>query len=169
MHRWPSLTVAVQNQWGGPDSAGKRDWLAGVISDLFSSNPSTDEEDIEDVLLQVMGDEFDCQLEDGSEVETAGEICRLRREAHRGKFAEIDELKRRWAEKAQSRDGLGFGKIVVQEQDSTDDEDDGEGGVGVDEDTDMDEAPPLVHAPRPKQEPEVDEDGFTKVPTRRKK
>ncbi|KAI1325024.1 Pre-rRNA-processing protein TSR2-domain-containing protein [Xylariaceae sp. FL0255] len=50
LHLWTSLTIAVQNQWGGPDSADKRDWLAGVIVDMFPSfvdlaapvtNPST--------------------------------------------------------------------------------------------------------------------------------
>ncbi|KAI1175939.1 Pre-rRNA-processing protein TSR2-domain-containing protein [Nemania sp. FL0916] len=35
LHLWQSLTIAVQNHWGGPDSSDKRDWLAGVIVDLF--------------------------------------------------------------------------------------------------------------------------------------
>ncbi|KAI2633482.1 Pre-rRNA-processing protein TSR2-domain-containing protein [Xylaria nigripes] len=35
IHLWQSLTIAVQNNWGGTDSADKRDWLAGVIVDMF--------------------------------------------------------------------------------------------------------------------------------------
>ncbi|KAI1277042.1 Pre-rRNA-processing protein TSR2-domain-containing protein [Xylaria sp. FL0933] len=37
LHLWQSLTIAVQNNWGGPDSSDKRDWLAGVIVDMFPS------------------------------------------------------------------------------------------------------------------------------------
>ncbi|GAP86796.1 putative pre-rRNA-processing protein tsr2 [Rosellinia necatrix] len=37
LHLWQSLTIAVQNNWGGDDSADKRDWLAGVIVDMFPS------------------------------------------------------------------------------------------------------------------------------------
>ncbi|CAJ2505444.1 Uu.00g128380.m01.CDS01 [Anthostomella pinea] len=37
LHLWLSLTVAVQNHWGGPSSADKRDWFAGAIVDMFPS------------------------------------------------------------------------------------------------------------------------------------
>ncbi|KAI8631087.1 Pre-rRNA-processing protein TSR2-domain-containing protein [Xylariaceae sp. FL1651] len=37
LHLWPSLTIAVQNNWGGADSADKRDWLAGAIVEMFPS------------------------------------------------------------------------------------------------------------------------------------
>ena len=50
-------------------------------------------------------------------------------------------------------------------------ETDGEGESGDEEgdvDMDMDEAPPLVRA-RERAVPEVDEDGFTTVPNRRKR
>ncbi|KAI1437117.1 Pre-rRNA-processing protein TSR2-domain-containing protein [Xylaria sp. CBS 124048] len=37
LHLWQSLSIAVQNSWGGPDSSDKRAWLAGVIVDMFPS------------------------------------------------------------------------------------------------------------------------------------
>ena len=35
LHLWPALTLSVQNNWGGADSADKRDWFAGAVVDLF--------------------------------------------------------------------------------------------------------------------------------------
>ncbi|KAK4034421.1 Pre-rRNA-processing protein TSR2-domain-containing protein [Parachaetomium inaequale] len=35
LHLWEALSLAVQNNWGGPDSADKRDWFAGAVVDLF--------------------------------------------------------------------------------------------------------------------------------------
>ena len=68
---WPALTLAVTNNWGGPSSSDKRDWFAGAISDLFISNPATDLEDVETVLLQIMLDEFEVNVDDESAFEVA--------------------------------------------------------------------------------------------------
>lgn len=32
---WHPLHIAVSSSWGGPDSADKRDWFAGAVSDLL--------------------------------------------------------------------------------------------------------------------------------------
>ncbi|KAH7040291.1 Pre-rRNA-processing protein TSR2-domain-containing protein [Microdochium trichocladiopsis] len=37
LHLWPALSLAVQNNWGDGDASDKRDWLAGVIVDMFPS------------------------------------------------------------------------------------------------------------------------------------
>ncbi|KAL1306143.1 hypothetical protein AAFC00_004255 [Neodothiora populina] len=158
---WPALTVAVQNNWGGPDSAGKRDWFAGAISELFDERPDTDQIDVESVLLQVMLDEFEVNVEDESEIPVAQEIMKLRKEIfEEGSFAGVEAVKARWT----ARGGKAVANVNVvtqtigedgQEIDSDSDDEDGE-------DVDMDEAPDL--APRsPKPEAEVDDDGFTKV------
>ena len=76
---WPALQVACQNHWGGPNCDDKRDWFAGAISDLFTERPDTDFEDLVEVLLQVMQDEFDTRVEDDSEEEVARTILVLRK------------------------------------------------------------------------------------------
>ena len=43
---WPALHVAVRDHWGGADSADKRDWFAGAVSDLFATRPDTDFDDL---------------------------------------------------------------------------------------------------------------------------
>ena len=115
--------------------------------------------------MQVMQDEFDLNVEDESEIPVAEEIMKLRKETAEGNFAGFEAVKRRFEERG--------GKIpqnlqVVEhkhdgDESSEDDSDD-------DEDVDMgDAAPALVSAPREKQEPEVDEDGFTTVVSKKKR
>ncbi|KAL2017163.1 hypothetical protein VTK56DRAFT_2532 [Thermocarpiscus australiensis] len=129
-----------------------------------------DQEDVETVLLQVMLDEFEVNVDDDSAFEVAEQVVRLRAECLRGKFDEVEALRRRW--EARKANKVVFQKAQDQEDDTDwdTDEDDDEGDEESDGDVEMDEAPALVQAParREKEEPEVDEDGFTKV-TRRKR
>ncbi|KAI9666098.1 MAG: hypothetical protein M1821_004033 [Bathelium mastoideum] len=158
---WPELVTAVSNQWGGPDSAEKRDWLAGHISDLFVERPDTDAEDVETRLLEVLEDEFDARLETESEVDVAQDILLVRKETLEGNFQRVQNLKARY-ERTGKNVGLGPGVQIVEhvQEDDGDEEWDDE-----DEDLEMVEAPTLVPAReiKPKEEPEIDEDGFTKV------
>ncbi|KAL2130305.1 hypothetical protein VTI74DRAFT_6655 [Chaetomium olivicolor] len=206
LHLWPALTLAVQNNWGGPDSSDKRDWFAGAIVDLFpdvskltpaqlrqktttqqqqqQQQQSThtqqsqiaveepDQVDVETVLLQVMLDEFEVNVDDDSAYEVAEQVVRLRGECLRGKFEEVEALRRRWESKKGNK--VVFKQAEDQDEDTDwdtdeeeveeEDDDDGEDG-----DVEMGDAPALVQAPRrEREEPEVDEDGFTKV-TRKKR
>jgi len=184
---WPALTLAIQNSWGGSSqvSHDKRDWFAGAVSELLNSNPPqlADVSDLEEVLLQVMIDEFEVVIDDGSAEETARGIWSGIAKLHAGDVAELGAMYAKWQER-QNKTG---GKEVVsgimrgedKEADDTDwddsDEDEEEWNGFPDrpanEDVDMDEAPPLVDTGKPKQkaEPEVDEDGFTKVVSKKKR
>jgi pre-rRNA-processing protein TSR2 len=170
LFNWPTLTVAIQNQWGGPDSAEKRDWLAGAISEQFDSDPLTEAEDVEVMLLQVLEDEYGTRVEDQTEVPVAAEIMKIRKEIGEGSTATVDALAAKW--KARQGKEVATGSVNVRESnqegewDSVDEESDED----EDEDVDMDDAPALVPAqPKPKAEPEVDEDGFTKVPSKKRR
>lgn len=68
VHSWAALDIAVRNEWAGPESSNIRDWLGGVIVDMFSFPPvkTVEAEDVEDVLSQVVEDEFELRLEDDS-------------------------------------------------------------------------------------------------------
>lgn len=163
LFNWPTLTVAVKNQWGGPDSSEKRDWLAGQISELFTNEPLTDAMDVEVMLLQILEDEYGCRVEDETEVQVARDIMGIRKEVGDGSTEKIDALHQKW----QARNGkeVSTGDVNVRESnqeadwDSVDEESDEDGDV------EMDDAPALVPAKpkEPKPAPEVDEDGFEKV------
>jgi pre-rRNA-processing protein TSR2 len=162
---WPALTIAVTSNWGGEDSSAKRDWFAGAISDLFADRADTDEMDVEAVLLQVMQDEFDLNVEDESEIPVAEEIMKLRKETLEGNFTGVEAAKRRFEE----RGGRIPQNLQVVEHKHDDDES-REDDSDDDDDVEMgDAAPALVPAPRERQEPEVDEDGFTTVVSKKKR
>ncbi|KAI5209966.1 hypothetical protein E4T39_00508 [Aureobasidium subglaciale] len=162
---WPALTIAVTSNWGGPESSDKRDWFAGAVSDLFTDRADTDQFDVEAVLLQVMQDEFDLNVEDESEIPVAEEIMKLRKETLDGNFSGVEAIKRRFEE----RGGRIPQNLQVVEHKHDDDESSDEESDD-DDDVEMgDAAPSLVPAPRERQEPEVDDDGFTKVVGKKKR
>ena len=120
-------------------------------------------------MLQIMNDEFDVNVEDGSGEEIAAKIIGLRKLTLQGDFAMVDDMYSKWQER-QSKGG-GGGKINFQhvtrddDEDNTDwDSDDIEGEDDDDDnDVDMGDAPALVKAPKEKVQPKVDDDGFTEV------
>jgi pre-rRNA-processing protein TSR2 len=173
LHSWPNLTIAIQHD---PDSAlakDKRDFLAGAISDLLSTNQISEAEDIEDVLVQFLYDEFEITVDDKdySPWEASLRIMTGREKILQGDFSQVDQWYEEWVEKQRT----GSGRIAVERVDDDEAQEtdwDEEDGEDEDErkDVEMDEAPQLVEKPkREKLEPEVDEDGFTKVTGRRKK
>ncbi|CAK7219299.1 rRNA accumulation-related protein [Sporothrix bragantina] len=185
---WQPLSFAVESNLGGGDGADKRDWFAGAIAELFeeawasapisSSTTSTVAEDLlmdtEARLLQIMDDEFDTVVDDGSAYDVANDIVTLWTQCRRGQFAGSDALRQRWESlRGKSvRGAFQAGKApdedtAWQTDDDDDEDDDDEDDEDGDDDVDMDEAPELV-ASRAKPEPEVDEDGFTTV-TRKKR
>lgn len=180
----------MQNNWGGDDSADKRDWLAGQVVEQFPSFvPTTtsnatstsssssekqqpppqqeepDAEYVEELLLQVMLDEFEVNVDDESAFDVAAEIVRLRGQCAKGNFDDVDKLQARW----QARKGT---KVVFTQGQDEDGDTDWDDTDGDDDDEEMDDAPALVAAgdapkAKEKQAPEVDEDGFTKVKRKR--
>lgn len=177
----------MQNNWGGPDSADKRDWFAGEVAGQFppfsNSNSTTtngsttsaqqpqgdqeepDAEYLEELILQVMLDEFEVNVDDDTAFDVATEIVRLRGQCARGNFEEVDRLLARWQSRKGEKVHFKHGEDQDGETDWEDDDEDDDGS-----DDDMDEAPPLVEAAAPKKEkaqPEVDDDGFTKVTRKR--
>ncbi|KAI0352801.1 hypothetical protein OH77DRAFT_1428222 [Trametes cingulata] len=155
---WPALRIAVEQGWGGPESADKRTWLASVLVDDFEEqDPKPDVDYVEDRLLQVMADEFDTVLEDGSAEAVAKDVVRLWAEVAAGGTALLAEFEDR-------ADKLSGKKIQAEE--GTGDNSDWEDESDEDEDgADEEQAPQLLdHQPRPqKEEPQMDEDGFITV------
>ncbi|WWD16331.1 hypothetical protein CI109_100757 [Kwoniella shandongensis] len=185
---WPALTIAVTEQWGGPDSSEKKTWLASTLIDEFESratylpspagtsstgaaivdpatanDPPLDHDDIADLLTQILSDEFDANLEDGSIDSVASDLVRLWRDLLASPTgADPETLVRALEGKADEVRKTGVkassGGDADTDGEDADSDDDGEEGM------DVDEAPALVPAqPKEKEEPVVDEDGFTLV------
>lgn len=184
---WPALTIAVSEQWGGSESAEKKTWIASTLIDEFESratylpipvpdssapsvvgpvvdpadanDPPLDQDDIIDLLTQIMEDEFEARLEDGSIEAVASDVVRLWKDL-------LTEEKPEIIVEALERKANEVRRTGVQVSKGAQDEDDSSSGEEGDEmEVDGDEAPQLVarEERREKQEPVVDDDGFTLV------
>merc|ERR1711939_286481 len=48
LYTWPSLSLAVTNNWGGPDSEEKRQWFVGATIDVLKDDETDGSEDDEE-------------------------------------------------------------------------------------------------------------------------
>ena len=160
---WPTLRMAIQENWGGPHGQQKRTWLASEIVDAFESEAETpDDQYIEEMLLQILEDEFEANLEDGSGEEVAKDIVKMWEETRVGQ----QKFVLKYEEMAEKIKGKKVQATVDQSaaEEWSESDDDGEDG-STDDGMDVDNAPQLVdrRIPKEKEEPIVDEDGFTLV------
>ncbi len=177
---WPALTIAVREEWGGPESADKKTWLASEIIDIFETRavkstpegpvvdpgsvaePPLDIDELGDMLAGVMSDEFEAAIEDGSVDPLSQDILRLWKDvvAPSTRPAEdtVSALEKKAAEVSRAGVQATSGGGPVDENGDEWESDDSE------DDAEEDEAPELVPAqPRERQEPVVDDEGFTMV------
>jgi pre-rRNA-processing protein TSR2 len=132
------------------------------------TTPTPDDQYIEELLLQVMADEFDVLIEDGSAESVANDIVGIWEETRVGnqnlvlKFERlVDELKGKKVDVQEVQEGNGGDGTDDDGELEDDDDDDEDMSVG-----DGEEPPQLLQHPESglqKNEPEVDEDGFTLV------
>lgn len=178
LHNWRVLTDAVAGEWGGSDSADKRDWLCGAIADMFTDRVELDEYDLEDTLIHAMEDEFMVNLEDDSawqvilstkkynpssssrliHDQVSQRVVLLRKEILEGNFSTVDELHTKFLANPRNRQlPPPVVQEVIEEAGSSEDE--------ADSDEEMSEAP-SAEEPRQRLEPIIDEEGFELVQKR---
>ena len=157
IYRWDALDVAVENNWGGPDSAEKRDWITGIVVDLFKNEKVVDVALIEETLLYAMVDEFETNVEDDSALPIAVEVINIYNDCFNFNYNKVEKLYLEWQEKQKTKKL----KRIVHIEGDDDDDDDGEEWDDEDEDEEMDEIVPDLVSSKP--EPIVDDDGFELV------
>lgn len=152
---WDDLATAVANNWGGPDSEEKREWLAASIIELFDANEVATE-DIEFRLLAAMEDEFDVTVETDTALIVADTIIKVYQQVKEKNFDFVSGLFERYQK-------VEPPKAVKVEENETDDENDEEEDNSqqndVEDSMDVDV--------KETNEPIIDEDGFQLVTRRR--
>uniref|UniRef100_A0ACB8ENK2 Uncharacterized protein n=1 Tax=Sphaerodactylus townsendi TaxID=933632 RepID=A0ACB8ENK2_9SAUR len=58
--------IAVENGFGGAYSQEKAEWMVGAVEQYFQSNVDLEPDEVDDFLAQMMNNEFDTVIEDGS-------------------------------------------------------------------------------------------------------
>ena len=120
-------------------------------------------------MLNIMNDEFDLNIDDGSAEEISAKIIGLRKLTLQGDFKLVNEMMTKWEEKKRKGGDKVKAKMVEREDDEDDTDWDSDNIEDDDGDVEMDEAPQLAKAPKEKPILEVDEDGFTKVIPKKKR
>nr|XP_028567928.1 pre-rRNA-processing protein TSR2 homolog isoform X3 [Podarcis muralis] len=65
LENW-KMFVAVENGFGGAYSQEKAEWMVEAVEQYFQSNADLELDEIEDFLAELMNNEFDTMIEDGS-------------------------------------------------------------------------------------------------------
>ncbi|KAG2176230.1 hypothetical protein INT43_005464 [Umbelopsis isabellina] len=152
---WTALKLAVEQEWGGPDSIEKREWMAETLVEYFGANAKKlDEFDVEDILVQIMSDEFHTDLEDGSAFAVSKHLISLFNQCIHGDHSEVAKLREKFASRSQQP----AGQSGNNEGDSDTDGDD-DGSEGDDDAMGVEEA----STSQEPQGPIIDEDGFELV------
>lgn len=133
LRSWSALRTAVEQSWGGGDSAAKAESLRSnvfVVFDGSSPNPKMGEIELEEELLGYMEEEFGVVLEDGSERELASLIVQMYESCGRGEVALAREVVRN-AMAAEVALGKSDVKSVIRagDDDMDDDDSDAEGAA----------------------------------------
>ncbi|KAK6905432.1 pre-rRNA-processing protein TSR2 [Kwoniella mangroviensis CBS 10435] len=189
---WPALTIAVAEQWGGTESAAKKTWLASILIDEFetrapllpianagdlpvvdpksANDPPLDVDEVADLLHQIMSDEFDANLEDGSIDSVSSDLIKLWKDIlGPNPLVLVEALERKAGEMKKMGVNAARGAGGAESQSEGEDSDDHEDEDG-DIEMDGQDAPQLVdnqsQQSRERQEPVVDDDGFTLVQKR---
>jgi pre-rRNA-processing protein TSR2 len=161
IHSWEILEIAVANQWGGPNSNAKRDWVSDVVIDLFKSNV-VDIQLIEETILYAMQDEFDVNVEDDSSLPIADKIIKVYRQVALGDFSTVHAMYQQWTERQSQRAQRQNLHVHIHEDpenpDVSDDDDEDEDLELQDSSMEID-----MEEPQEPQGPIIDDDGFELV------
>lgn len=163
---WTALRLAVENEWAGNGTRARALALLQRVRDGLLAAAVVHRDEIEDLLDNALIDEFNIEAEDESPQQIAVLLCSMHAEARAGATTTADALiaraagKHTWVEVPPPP--RAHGEDSSDDDDGDDDEGDG-GGGGRSGAAPMDEDEGAGrHAP-----PEVDEDGFQMVPSRR--
>ena len=185
LNRWTALQLAVLNEWGGAESAQKATAMLEELEHWFLRRRAGKyAEDLEELLVEILGDDFCVQCEDGSPREVAKIACEMYEQVAEGNYAlawdvcakplprehlercQREEADRRWtagaaaAPPAAPRGGAESGSDGAAMGGA--DMAAGLDGVSMKHDPDVDE---MTTGGR-RGQPEPDEDGWCTVPKR---
>lgn len=91
--RWTALQLAITNEWGGADSVQKGEQMAEELNEWFLKRKGGKyAEDLEELLLEILGDDFNVQCEDGSPREVARIACTMFEQVAQGDYATARDI-----------------------------------------------------------------------------
>ncbi|XP_029579804.1 pre-rRNA-processing protein TSR2 homolog [Salmo trutta] len=160
LETWPVLQIAVDNGFGGVYGQQKADWMVDVVQQYFHDNANLQPDEVEDYIADLMNNEFDTVVEDGSLPQVAQKVSQIFTQCQQGKLAEVKDqivkLNKKSAERA----------IVTPQPNAADDvESNGDETEFMECEAATSTNPPRSAAPKQTDQPQSQEenDGWTTV------
>nr|XP_028567927.1 pre-rRNA-processing protein TSR2 homolog isoform X2 [Podarcis muralis] len=161
---WPALQVAVENGFGGAYSQEKAEWMVEAVEQYFQSNADLELDEIEDFLAELMNNEFDTMIEDGSLAQVSQQLRLFFGQCQQGEGAAVHEAIVRLAQKKQEAK-VAAAKSKPAEESSSEEE------QGTEEEAMDCSAAPSMNGAQPSPPPSSGadpEDGWTLVRKKKK-
>nr|XP_044619131.1 pre-rRNA-processing protein TSR2 homolog [Equus asinus] len=92
LEAWPALQIAVENGFGGVHSQEKAEWLGAAVEEYFFRNADLELDEVEDFLGELMTNEFDTVVEDGSLPQVSQQLQTMFSHFQRGDRAALKEM-----------------------------------------------------------------------------
>jgi len=143
LRSWSALKTAVEQEWGGSESAAKAEDLRHSIFTFFdgsSPNPKMKLEELEDNLLGFMEDEFGVVLEDRSEIEIADLIWCMYENCAKGDTALAREVIAKAIAAEEALKQGNYQSVIKSGDDMEDSEDEGDAPMKISQDQMMSSA-----------------------------
>mmetsp|Transcript_18993 Transcript_18993/g.44490 ORF Transcript_18993/g.44490 Transcript_18993/m.44490 type:complete len:227 (-) Transcript_18993:54-734(-) len=137
LRSWSALKTAVEQEWGGSDSAAKAEDLRHNIFTFFdgsSPNPKMKLEELEDNLLGFMEDEFGVVLEDRSEIEVADLIWCMYEKCAKGDSTLAREVIAKAIQAEEALKQGNYQSVIKSGDDMEDSEDEGDAPMKISQD-----------------------------------
>lgn len=116
---WPSLNFAIENGMGGSDAKQKREWMCDHIVEVMVQGNDLD---LEDYLAEMINQEFDTIVEDGSLEYNTQWISKFFKDCLQGKEQEVMNSINRASANNQSLGNMRIPQPQNMNRDSDDDD-----------------------------------------------
>ncbi|CAH3046280.1 unnamed protein product [Pocillopora meandrina] len=91
LSNWSVLQVAVENGFGGADTTEKAKWMVDVVNQVLRDNNTIENYELEDYIEEILFNEFDTMVEDGSLSKVAQKLCEFHRLWKEGKLLQMQQ------------------------------------------------------------------------------
>uniref|UniRef100_A0A096MPJ9 Pre-rRNA-processing protein TSR2 homolog n=1 Tax=Papio anubis TaxID=9555 RepID=A0A096MPJ9_PAPAN len=92
LEAWPALQIAVENGFGGVHSQEKAKWLGRAVEDYLTRNADLELDEVEDFPGELLTNEFDTIVEDGSLPQVSQQLQTMFHHFQRGDGAALREM-----------------------------------------------------------------------------
>lgn len=125
LRRWTALGLAVENEWGGPESESKAENLFEETLQLFEAHgTAVTHEHLSNMLAEAMADDFGVHLEDRSDEQIAHELVELHSQCVHNSITKAQQLIARDMQQGQVPPGLAQSRGEEDDAPDANDSDD---------------------------------------------